>query len=594
MTMLFSLFKRVIALSFLAVIVASLFIAIVLRDSFPELLHITGQSSLDTHNPPVQKVKSTIRIPCIGPRGTYVHQSIIDELQAADLNLSFPKPVGGSYETLGLPYTIHTPSTRYGEYGYEEGSDENNKNPVQWHLVSWAQLQNDCLAQNQGRFQDSMNVSTATKFSLINGAKHRFPHPEARTISTGRTAIVLRGWEGYNYSSIDMYHIRSLIVEAGLGSNADYAVFLLVDVKDKNNTRHIFRDTESYENALRDLVPDELRSITVLFDHNLLKTWYPRISDHSVFFQVYQPLQLFAQLFPGFDNYWQLEMDMKITGNSRLWLDALSRFAQNDPRKQSVERSSYFYMPQIHGSYQEFKTSINESLGGGGIWGPIRVPDIQHPIGPQPPVGSPQEDDFTWGVGEDADLILTNPLADVRTARFWPFMHWIGGFEKGEDTPRYYSPVAMGRYSWNLLNAMHYAQGSQGLSLPSEASALSFALYHGLKISFPPHPWFHHPQTQEDVSIEELETLFNGGTPAENAQTNNGLSFGKAMYDPAGVYNLFNGGTWWWVPGYPGRTMRQWMDQDRIKMPSMLREQGGQIWAPMMGLHPVKHRDLGI
>lgn len=439
-----------------------------------------------------------------------------------------------------------------------------------------------------------MNVSTATRFSLPKGTKHHFPRLEARTISTGRTAIVLRGWEGYNYTSIDMYHIRSLIVEAGLGSNADYAVFLLVDVKDENNSRHIFRDAQSYENALKDLVPDELRSITVLFDHNLLKTWYPRISEHSAFFQVYQPLQLFAQLFPSFDHYWQLEMDMKITGNSRLWLDALSRFAQNDPRKQAVERSSYFYMPQVHGSYQEFKKSINDSLLGGGIWGPIQVPDIPYPIGPQPPVASPQEDDFTWGVGEDADLILTNPLADVRTTRFWPFMHWIGGFENGEDTPRYYSPVAMGRYSWNLLNAMHHAQGSQGLALPSEASAVSFALYHGLKVSFPPHPWFHHPQAQRDVSVEELETLFNGGTPAENARTNNGLSFGKAMYDPAGVYELFNGGTWWWVPGYPGRTMRHWMDQDQTKMPSMLREQAGQIWAPMMGLHPVKHNDLGI
>ena len=380
--------------------------------------------------------------------------------------------------------------------------------------------------------------------------------------------------------------------EAGLGSNADYAVFLLVDVKDKNSTRRIFHDAQSYENALRDLVPEELRSIAVLFDQDLLKSWYPRIFEHSVFFQVYQPLQLFAQLYPGFDNYWQLEMDMKITGNCRTWLDALARFARNDPRKQSVERSSYYYMPQIHGSYEAFQASINESLNGGGSWGPVKIRDIQNPIGPQPPCDDPHEDDFNWGVGEDADLILTNALADVRAAKHWPFKTWIDGFAEGQATPRFYSPVAMGRYSWNLLNAMHHSQVSQGLALPSEASAVSFALYHGLKISFPPNPWFHHPQAKRNVTIQELDKLFNGGTPAENAQTNNGLSFGKAMYDPRGAYELFNGGTWWWVRGYPGRVMKHWMTQDRVGMPSMLREHEGQIWAPMLGLHPVKNHDI--
>ncbi|KAK5064777.1 hypothetical protein LTR84_000611 [Exophiala bonariae] len=591
MTLNLSLFSKFAALSFLAIFGTSFFIAFALRDTFPEHPHFPGTFFSTSRNRPVQKIKSVIRIPCVGPRGIYVNQNTEDELQGVALNLSFSEPVGGSYATLGLPYTLHTPNTRYGKYGYGERSGETNETLVPWHLLSWAQLQNDCLAQNQDRFQDSMNISTRMRFSPSHRAK---PRLEARTISTGRTAIVLRGWEGYNFTSIDMYHIRSLVAEAGLGSNADYAVFLLVDIKDKDNARRIFRNDKSYEDALRDLVPDEFRDMTVLFDQDLLKSWYPRISEHSVFFQVFQPLQLFAQLFSGFDHYWQLEMDMKFTGNSRLFLDALSKFAQNDPRKQSVERSSYFYIPKIHGPYEEFKAAINESLSGGGIWGPIQIADIKHPIGPQPPCSSPQEDDFTWGVGEEADLILTNPLADVRTAKYWPFKSWMQGFKNGTDTSRYYSPVAMGRYSWNLLNAMHHAQASQGLALPSEASPVSFALYHGLKVSFPPHPWFHQPQAQREVGIEELDSLFNGGTPAQNARTNNGLSFGKALYNPAGSYKLFNGGTWWWVPGYPGRIMRHWMDQDRAAMPSMLRDMGDQIWAPMMALHPVKHGDLGV
>lgn len=460
--------------------------------------------------------------------------------------------------------------------------------------MDWAKLQNECFASNEGRFANAGPITSNTRFKLpgkTHGGKLK-----PRSGSTGRTAIVLRSWEGYNYTSMDLYHLRSLIVEAGLDLEADNAIFLLVDVKDQNGTRKIFHSSQNYERALQELVPAEFRDMAVLFDLELLENWYPEIPEHSAFFQVYQPMQLFAQLFPGFDHYWQLEMDVKFTGHAGTWLDAMHKFAQREPRKQSVERSSYYYMPQVHGTYEEFRTTVNESLNGGGIWGAVRIPDIPHPIGPEPPVSHPSLDDFQWGVGEDADLILTNALADVTTTKYWPFKGWVHGFKDGEaGTPRWYSPVAMGRYSWNLLNAMHHAQVHQALSLSSEATAVSFALYHGLKVIFPPHPWFHRPQARHrKVSVEELNSLFNGGTPAENARANNGLAFGRAMYDPNGVYQLFNGGTWWWVPGYPGRTWKYWMgvnEDPEFDMPSMLREVDGQLWAPSMALHPVKLGD---
>ncbi|KAJ9616906.1 hypothetical protein H2200_000626 [Cladophialophora chaetospira] len=502
---------------------------------------------------------------------------------------TFPEPVGGSHAALNLPYTFNTPDTRYGAYGYNEESEQYDRTRVQWSSVQWADLQNDCLDLNKDRFSRTDKITTARRFTLPGRPKYK--ELKARQEPTGRTAIVLRAWEGYNYTSLDLYHIRSLIVEAGLQSNADYAVFLLVDVKDQNGTRQIFHDSRAYDRALEEIVPAEFRDIAVFFDLELLEAWYPKISEHSAFFQVYQPLQLFAQLFPGFDHYWQLEMDVKITGHSGKWLDSESQFARKEPRKQSVERSSYYYMPQIHGSYEEFRSAVNQSLQGGGIWGPVRIPDLPTPIGPKPPVADPLFDDFTWGVGEDADLILTNGLADVIATKYWPFKGWVHGFANELDTPRWYSPVAMGRYSWNLLNAMHHAQVHQGLALSSEATAISFALYHGLKVVFPPHPWYHRPQADREVGIEELGQLFNGGTPAENAETNHGLAFGRAMYDPNGVYKLFNGGTWWWVPGYPGRTFKQWMQQDTTDMPSMLREVDGKIWAPMMAMHPVKVGD---
>ena len=363
---------------------------------------------------------------------------------------------------LGLPLTFKTPDTRYGAYGYNEASENYNRAPVEWSSVRWAGLQNECLALNKDRFRHPDKITTNRRFALRGILEAQ--ELKAKQDSTGRTAIVLRSWEGYNYTSFDLYHVRSLIVEAGLQLNADYAVFLLVDVKDEDGTRQIFHDSQSYDRALEKLVPAELREFAFLFDFELLESWYPRIPEHSAFFQVYQPLQLFAQLFPGFDHYWQLEMDMKFTGDAGTWLDAMSWFARKQPRKQSVERSSYFYMPQVHGSYEEFTSAVNDSLNSGGIWAPVRIRDIPHPIGPLPPVANPGRDDFQWGLDEDADLILTNGLADVRKTNYWPFKGWGHGFEQGEETPRWYSPVAMGRYSWNLLNAMHHAQAHQGLA----------------------------------------------------------------------------------------------------------------------------------
>ena len=101
---------------------------------------------------------------------------------------------------------------------------------------------------------------------------------QARPLSRGRTAIVLRGWDTYQYTPADLYHIRSLIMEAGLSSGGEYVVFLLVDVKD--DERRIFQDARNYQKALDDFVPEQLRSIAVLFDRELLRSWYPNVDEH--------------------------------------------------------------------------------------------------------------------------------------------------------------------------------------------------------------------------------------------------------------------------------------------------------------------------
>lgn len=154
-----------------------------------------------------------------------------------------------------------------------------------------------------------------------------------------------------------------------------------------------------------------------------------------------QPFQLFTHFYDDFDHYWQCEMDSRFTGQIGHFLNALSLFARQQPRKQSRERASYTYMPLVHSTYAEFLASVNKSLNGGGLWGPERIKDMK-PIGPTPPTARPEDDDFTWGVGEDADLIVRKPCATISRMIDWVYGDWVGGFQEGNDVPRTACPLA--------------------------------------------------------------------------------------------------------------------------------------------------------
>lgn len=157
---------------------------------------------------------------------------------------------------------------------------------------------------------------------------------------------------------------------------------------------------------------------------------------------MYQALQLFAQLYDEFDHYWQIEMDVRYTGNVRHYLDALSEFARQEPQKQSVERASYFYMQQVHGTYLDFQNTINASLEGAGIWGAVCIPDFE-PIGIPPPTPRPEDDDFSWGVGFDADLIFRDLAATC--------LCWMGGSIK----------IGSGVQRWRCHPSTHLASCHQ-------------------------------------------------------------------------------------------------------------------------------------
>lgn len=391
-------------------------------------------------------------------------------------------------------------------------------------------------------------------------SRRAFPRPK---VTSGRTAILVRGWSTFEFKEEDYLNLRALITETSLRYRGQYTVILLVDVKGDYD---VIRTRRQYQEILN-TIPREFRAMTVLFDqHNFLRAWYPRVNEHRYVpcdcvrlcsiadvtrpeWQMEQARQVFAHVFPGFDHYWTIELDLRFSGNAGRMLNALETFAKQEPRKQSRERSSFFFTP-VYGTYANLTTSVNRTLAGGSaFWKAVSIAEIQQ-AGQQPPTERPEDDNFEWGVGEEADVILLSSTFNITLSGKWHYQNWISGFAQGVDTPRIASAPAVSRCSWNLWNEMHEAQVWQGLRVPSEATPASFALWHNLKISRPPFPIYGEFAPQ--YSEEDIDIFLNGGPPSPE---HDGMAWGRNAYGDMfkqadKVENL--GPTWRWNPGYPG------------------------------------------
>jgi len=206
-------------------------------------------------------------------------------LKDSNSTVAYPEPLAGYFEALALNKTWFSSESRYGPYGYVESEATNSRRPVDWSKIDWALLQDDCLARNKHRFRPTTNLTILPKLEKNNSWKSRLgfthlnsPVRDSRHL-TGRTAIVLRTWDCYEYKEEDLYNLRSLIVETTLSSGGEYAIFLLVHVRDPE--RNIFGSEANYAAALDELLPPELRPMAVLFDNSLLESWYPKIKDHA-------------------------------------------------------------------------------------------------------------------------------------------------------------------------------------------------------------------------------------------------------------------------------------------------------------------------
>ena len=212
-----------------------------------------------------------------------------------------------------------------------------------------------------------------------------------------------------------------------------------------------------------------------------------------------QALQLLSLLRPDVEHFWQFEIDARYTGHHYQHLETVSAWSKVQPRRLLWERSSLYFIPGVHGNWTTFANRIENTTIGAGIWGPVRAQGIE-PIGPDPPVETPELDNYAWGVGEEADLITAAPIVDATGSV-------ADGMEKypqmGDTPSRLTNLPIMTRFSKRLLRAMHHGQATLGTSMPADRFPASTALHHGLKaVAFPMPIFLDYAKIPEDIDKE--------------------------------------------------------------------------------------------
>ncbi|KAJ6034606.1 uncharacterized protein N7446_009359 [Penicillium canescens] len=455
---------------------------------------------------------------CRGPRGRDLDRGCSEDMMSVyrGKQKGFPASTFGSHKALSLDQDVCVDRyARYGPYGIDENNDVDipgfpRPNRVLWTNVNWGYLQSQCYERNAERYRPDRpdqhyRQHILSLYPPILGEHMSILSKPADLSYKTRSAVVLRASETMRWTPSHFHYLRSLIMELSLHTGSEYQVFFMIDVHDESI------DLENDEEAVRGLkqrvVPSEFRNMTVLFSEHLLEQWYPKMGEHRAIYQHLQAMQVFARMYPEFDYYWQFEFDNRVIGHTYHFLEQAIEFARKQPRKYLWERNAYFYTPGAHGTWEDFSNMVANSMTGKhSVWGPVKHEGIK-PAGPKPLPGShPENDNFKWGVGEEADLITFLPIFDPRnTSWTFPNMTW----NVSDNIPRRTSVITQWRMSKRLLMEMHNAQRRRGEAFASEMSAPSWALLHGFKAVHVPHPIYADGQW----SPGEMARIFNRGSP---------------------------------------------------------------------------------
>ncbi|KAF7895221.1 hypothetical protein EAF00_007035 [Botryotinia globosa] len=600
----------------------------------------------------------------------------------------FPDHIMGSYEVLGLPedicferygrlgpygygYGLRYGGTGTGQHGEMEGSDAvwaDNSNAEKMHSgqvdyrkVDWADAQKRCHQRNAARFQpiepvvpkpttfstvieqqdshlltrdESVDPVVNTNSSTVDTASKVVATPPKKYLP--RTAFVIRLWDEYQWREEDIMALRGLISEISIGSGGQYDVHLLVQVKDPA-VHPVFADEETYQKHLKDCLPAEFVGIATFWGETQMLMLYQGLFDtfarglpvHGSYRGLQMAMQWFAHNHQEYDFFWEWEVDIRYTGH---WYDFLSRidsWTREQPRKGLWERNSRFYVPEVHGTWEDFKqmvrvqteigtespnnmwAGINGQKGQKGgpvrkgekpIWGPERPSNMddwfETENDPVPPT-SYDKDKYTWGVGEDADLIVFNPLFDP-DGTTWLLAEDVTGYNlTGGLPPRRATIIAASRMSRKLLNTMHRETTFMKHHAFTEMWAPTTALHHGYKAVSVPHPLF----VDREWPTEYLASIMNGGRNGATGGARTSV-FGDREHNLRGM-------TWFYNTGFAPNLWRRWLgfrvdneggeefettvnEGRNGQHVNDMRGGEGRMCLPPMLLHPVKGIEIPV
>lgn len=581
--------------------------------------------------------KKTISIPQIRvyegvPRG--FPEAVMGSAQLLGLRTDICYERFGRLGPYGLGYSINRGGSGAQQEGEREGADAvwEETPEVDFRSVKWTEAQNRCVLANKHRFKElpkpriekfrAMQIGTmekrdeAAEFSSM-------PAKPANSVKTGseklpRTAVIIRTWSDYPYTPEDKIYLRSLISELTMMSGGEYVVHFLIQVK--NQDLPVFSDDETYERVLRDSLPEEFRGMGTLWTERqmllmyggLEETWMRDLPVHGVYRSTFMPMQYFAYQHPEYDFFWNWEMDVRTTHHWYHFFDSVSKWAQKQPRKFLWERNSRFFVPSEHGEWDDFShtvrvqteqgtnsannlwSSLNRAKdpnipgavnqqGDKPIWGPERPldDDVAFESDPLPPT-SFDKDKYTWGVGEDADLITFNPLFDP-DGTTWLLTDDTTGYNitRGRP-PRRTAIITASRLSRKLLTTMHRETAVKKHTMFSEMWPASCALHHGLKAVYAPHPEY----IDRKWPTKYLEAVFNGGR--------NGATGGARTSVFGDREHNFRGTTWYYNAGFPEVLWHRWLGMRFNNAGGEQEEVAGEgrMCLPGMLIHPVKRVEL--
>lgn len=509
----------------------------------------------------------------------------------------YPEPFYGSYSTLGMRDDVcFERFGRLGAYGYGDpasnlkdhigsksekvGSEKvfEKIGHTDYSNVNWGEAQKRCYDKNKARFAKEQPAG-----------KERVK----------RHAYVLRTWTGFKYTDHHIMTLRAQINELSLKTGGEYDVHFLVHVKD--NSIPIWADEEIYRKTVEENVPEEFWGLATLWSEKQMEMYYPDpfpdnfinmagSSIHGVYRSAHFAIQWFSQEFKEYDFVWNWEMDLRYTGHYYEFNNRIGEWGKDQPRKGLWERNERFYIPGIHGTYENFTKFVGEEMekvdipmndvtaqGPHPVWGPVnKFPHKENGLLPAPegttPPTSYYRDDYSWGVGEDADLLTFNPIFDPSKTN-WVFREDVTGYDNTLPVPpRRVAIITVARLSRRLLDTMHEETWRLRHSMFPEMWPPSVALHHGLKAAYVPHPVFF----DRDWDLDYMNQVFN------YPETKEASTFGW------GEHNML-GSSFYYNAGFSGALWRRWLGNSENGEGGRKEEENG---TGRMCLKPVLHHPI--